>query len=259
MKPTVRGLLNEGDAKGRGAAMKRLTHIVGVFLLVTVASPRSARADIWDWLQEFSGPGPFHARGPNLMFDVCPQTTTSREAASLPFLRDFEVSTEDAQRQERGGQHVKCFFADFRFFQNRNDDNFGVDNVKLNVFEVGASARLHRAISIGFGAGAMQISTPDHSSWKGVFTGPRVIVKPLLLFGSNDFWANHEKVHLVLGSVKYYMKENIVLGHLRGKDFGLAEGAPNYSFDFTNDRVASTGFIIDATDLIVVTLRRLSR
>jgi hypothetical protein len=241
--------------------MRRATSLVGLVLIALIGSARPARADFWDWLQEFSGPGPFHARAPNLMFDICPQTTTTSNGDKVRFLRDFEIRDEDRSRVGNGdaGQHVTCFFADFRFFENREDDNFGLSGVKLNVVELGASARLHRALVIGFGAGAMQISSSNHTAWKAVFTGPRVVVKPLLLYGSNSFWAQHEKLHLVFGSVKYYFKENIVLGHLQGKDFGLQPGDPGYGFDIQNDRVASTGFIIDATDLIAVGLRKLTR
>jgi hypothetical protein len=52
--------------------MRRVLTVLGLFLATLLVSPRPARADFWDWLQEFSGPGPFHARLPNLMFDICP-------------------------------------------------------------------------------------------------------------------------------------------------------------------------------------------
>ena len=226
--------------------------VVGAVL----GSAQPARASLWDWLQEFSGPGPFHARLPNFMFDICPQ-----EGKDGRFLRDFEVPSADSKTaaDDEEPPPVTCVFGDFRFFANDDDDNFGVDKVRVDLYETGASVRLHRAISLGFGGGLMRISTPNHTAYKGVLTAPRVVIKPLLLYGSASYWQKHRARYAIAGMIKYYVKENIALGHLEGKDFGLAPGAINFGFDTDYERLWSTGFIIDLSDVIALGLRQIGR
>lgn len=232
--------------------MRRWQSIAVLVIGTVLWSVQPAYANLWDWLQEFSGPGPYHARFPNFMADLCPDDGA--------LLRDFQVKKQDLARSEGDeGQHVTCFFADLRFFANNDNDNFGVKKVHVDIIEVGASARLHRAISLGFGGGLMRISTPDHTAYKGVLTGPRLIVKPFLLYGSNSFWQKspaRQRWYYLLGSIKYYVKEDVALGHVRGKDFGLQPGDANFNFDVQNDRVASTGFIVDVTDLVKLAIRK---
>ncbi len=252
--------------------MKRALTVAGLVLTSLFVHPQRAAADWWDWLQELSGPGPFHTNTFNAMVDLCPgpPVSTDKEGNVLRengkvvakghFLRDFEFGEKQVQTDQHGSPVAttlpKCFFMDFRRFRNREDDNFIDETVDLNVIELGISVRLHHAIVVGFGGGATQIVTPNHTAWKGVFTGPRLVIKPLLLYGTSQYWANHDWLHLIFGSVKYYVKENTMLGHVRGKDFGLKATDPNYTFDFQNDRVASTGFILDFTDLAIVLLRQ---
>ena len=222
--------------------MKRLFSVTLVMLGTLLWSVQPAYASLWDWLQEFSGPGPYHARLPNWMIDVCQQPI-----GRGPLLSDFEVT--DASRQS-DPKPVTCVFADVRFFANDDNDNFGVKNVHVNSYDFGASAPLHRAVSLGFGAGLMNITTPASSTNKFVLTAPRVVIKPLLLYGTNDFWSGHKVWYAVLGSVKYYLKEQIVVGHVRGEDFGLKVGDPNFNFNTQNERLASTGFIIDLSPAV---------
>src|SRR6185312_7873930 len=117
--------------------MRRGLSIVGLFLATLLAFPQPARADFWDWLQEFSGPGPFHARLPNLMFDICPgealpfdvngrtlpepATQDERERKQRSFLRDFDEPTPSTLSRNNVVRVPKCIYADLRFFQNRED------------------------------------------------------------------------------------------------------------------------------------------
>jgi len=245
--------------------MRRLSS-VGVLVLGTLLwSVQPAYADFWDWLQEFSGPGPFHERFFNVITDVCPgPAIDALNHTDKHLLRDFEVPEEDPgltadTARFDPGQHVTCFFADARWFVNNDNDNFGVQNIRVDIYEVGASARLHRAIALGFGGGLMRISTPGHTAYQPVLTGPRVVIKPALLFGSNTFWARHPDWYYLAGLVKYYFKEQIVLGHVTGPDFGLKSGNANFAFDVSNDRQASTGFTFDASDLVVAVVRKWKR
>lgn len=250
--------------------MRRVFSIGGLFLGILLAFPPPARADFWDWLQEFSGPGPFHARGPNLMFDICPgdakpfdratgdTVEATADNTSKRFLRDFDEPTLSTLRSAKGIVRVpKCIYADLRFFQNRDDDNFGVPGVKIDFYQAGLSVRLHHAIGLGFGGGAMRISSPNGpDAWQPMLTAPRVVIKPLLIFGSPEYWRVHGKLHLVLSTVKYYVKEDIILGHVTGTDFGAPPDSPKAAFNVQNDRVFSTGFVIDISDALTLALRK---
>src|SRR5262249_33089846 len=58
--------------------MKRPRFIVVLVLLGTMARPELARANFIDWLQEWSGPGPFKAKWFNTTFTGCVQDRTFR-------------------------------------------------------------------------------------------------------------------------------------------------------------------------------------
>jgi hypothetical protein len=264
--------------------VRRKWLVVATLLMALFIAPRSAKAwDWWDWAQEFSGPGPFDNRGGNLMFDLCPQAAQTYDEKGItpqyrvekasdgkeinrpitePFLRDIDVRPSVKQDGVTPLTGVPiCYFADFRFFKNRPGDNFGVDDVDLGVYEFGVSARLHHAISLGFGFGRMQISTPTKTSWHTVLTGPRLVIKPLLIYGSPEFWRQgktRRTLQAFLGTVKYYVKEDMVIGHLTAADFGVTEG-PNKDFDVVGDRQWSTGFVFDLTEPAVLGIRWLAQ
>ena len=215
--------------------MRRAFSLVGLFLIALTAAPRSAEADIWDWLQEFSGPGPFHTRNLNLM---------------VPCTNEVGVRSE-ALPQVDPSNPKPCWYIDYRSFKNNTDqDNFKAGKVELHVFEVGGSVRLHRAIDVGFGGGAMFFNTEKGGKFvRGVLTVPRVQITPAMLFGSSGFWSGHQsRGKTLLKSVKYYLKENIVLGPLDAERFGLSASQSN--FKVTNDRVFSCGFIIDFNEAV---------
>ena len=249
--------------------MRRAFPVVGIFLLTLLACPPPARADFWDWLSEFSGPGPFHARLPNLMFDICPgdaqpfneQGRLLDSGEPSPFLRDFDEPAASTLRSDNGkgiARVPKCIYADLRFFENRPDDNFGVPGVKVDFYQAGLSVRLHHAIGLGFGGGAMRVSSPGSpDAWQPMLTAPRVVIKPLLIYGSAEYWRKHNRLHLAFSTVKYYVKEDIILGHVTGQDFGAQPGSPNSSFDIQNDRVFSTGFVVDISDALTLALRKM--
>jgi len=364
--------------------MRRVLSIAVLVLGGLCWSVQPAYADLWDWLQEFSGPGPFHTDVFNLMADVCGQKKTTiailndgksptiKRVTSHRFLRDFETPGQetviervtapssgvgtfssaypymqfpngyrylflpgptpdspgprldlqrgavlmllDTEYPNRGEaqkpspltgavtlplplvfwttdgkavpipqkafdalygpnarpRHSVCVFADYRRFSNddqdlesqkpeaeRTTDNFGAGVIKIRTAEAGISTRLHRAIVLGFGGGFMQIHSlrTDTTTYKPILTGPRVVIRPFLLYGSDDFWNRHPNWYYAAGAVKYYFKENIVLARLQGSDFGVADDR----FSARWDRVASTGFVWDVTDVVVAAFSRLTR
>ena len=98
----------------------------------------------------------------------------------------------------------------------------------------------------------MRIATPGHTAYKGSLVLPRVVIKPALLYGTDSFWSDHPWWYLVIGSVKYYVKLDVVVGDVTGANFGLQPGDPNFTFKTRHERLASAGFIIDVGNIIAV-------
>ena len=229
--------------------MRRL-HTVAVLVFSAVLwSVQPAYANLWDWLQEFSGPGPFHDRwvATDLMFDFC-----QAPLGKGPLLTDFNAPTEVNAAGQTVPQPVLCVYFDEHNFANEDNDNFGVNNVHVDTYEAGVSARVHRAVSLGLGGGLMRINTPGHTAYKGTLTLPRVVIKPAMLYGTDAFWNSHPWYYVLLGSVKYYVKLDVVVGDVTGADFGLQSGAPNFNFKTRHERLASAGFIIDVGNIVAV-------
>lgn len=218
--------------------MKRALSLVGM-ALITLLFPAPARADVWDWLSEFSGPGPFHTRNLNLM---------------TPCVEEIKATSEEAMKPVSVSQPKTCWWVDYRSFTNKPDqDDFRAGRVDIHVTEAGASVKVHRAIDIGFGAGAMFFDSDNGEPFtRAVLTVPRVVITPALLFGSDSDWTTSSSTRLrrlksFAKTVKYYFKENIVLGPLSQEDFGLTPTQSN--FKVTNDRVFSSGFILDLNEI----------
>src|SRR5258705_9241309 len=88
--------------------MRRVLSIAVLVLGGLCWSVQPAYADLWDWLQEFSGPGPFHTDVFNVMADVCGQKKTTiailndgdsprriTKVTRHRFLRDFETPRQE--------------------------------------------------------------------------------------------------------------------------------------------------------------------
>src|SRR5262245_3938114 len=94
-------------------------HRILLLLVLTIWS-QPARADIWDWFAELSGPGGFHSRG-NLTFTVycwhgdLPENAA--EGTTGPARNDkwFHL-LQSPNRDVRG----PCVFFDFRAFENKD-------------------------------------------------------------------------------------------------------------------------------------------
>lgn len=215
--------------------MKRLLPIACLFVAGLIACPQPAEADLWDFLQEWSGPGPFHTRG-NFMIDLCPGPSFDKGRLASDF---------DSR------ENVKCFFADTRLFVNDLPDNFGNFNVKVSIVEAGAAVRVHRSTEIGFGGGVLRFASRGEEHTRFVLTVPRLVIRPALLYGTPTFWqAQPRGVRLLASVVKFYVKGNVIVGRMQGADFGLTSAEPNFNFDVDNDRVFSTGFIFDVSELV---------
>jgi hypothetical protein len=223
------------------------------FLIVAVlacgglmASPVPASASLMDWLQELSGPGPFNAKHINLIVDVCP--------TGHKYNQDHEVDIFASDYGEQWNKPRVCLFVDNRLLRNDGaGDNFGAGTIDVHTFEFGASARLHRAVSIGFGVGRIGFkSNKGAEPARFLVTAPRIVVKPALIFGG-DFWDNKNKfVQAAAGILKFYIKNNIISGKLTGADFGLSLADANSNFSVSHDRVWSSGFVLDFTEVLAL-------
>jgi hypothetical protein len=211
--------------------MMRLIAIpVGVLvLLLAAASP--AEANMWDWINELSGPGPSHGRG-NGLITVC--------------------APGRAAEWKR-----PCGFFDLRRFETESEDNFPND-VSFVVYDGGLTWKLwRRAFEVGFGGGAMRFTSDDRitnsgddvTTTKFIFTIPRVVAVPGAAFFEridSDWGARFARVF------KVYARVNIIPGTMDATDFGvrLGSGPDESTFRAGTHGVPSVGWILDLGELL---------
>lgn len=160
--------------------MKRIVLAAGFVFLALASSPRRAEGGIVDWMQSWSGPGPFHHRIPPLFSDFCNQeqsfnrlstvgvkqaTKTELETAARKYealqnrmtaLSTEQSTTKAALRQqqinaikERRSEGVagQCVYIDYRDLENTKDpnksdyDDFPI-GVRVKMFTVGITRRV---------------------------------------------------------------------------------------------------------------------
>jgi hypothetical protein len=230
--------------------MKRAVVVAALVCLASMAFPAQASASLMDWLQELSGPGPFNAKRLNVIVDLCPARLKARSSGEHIFASEYEP--RDVKDKPR-----ICLFVDNRLFKNDGaGDNFGAGEIDVHAVEFGASARVHRSVSIGFGVGWIGFNAKDRGekTTKFLVTAPRIVFKPVFIFGSEDFWKDdkHKPLRIVASMFKFYIRNNIICGKLTGADFGLKQGDPNLNFAVRHDRVWSTGFVLDLSELFTL-------
>jgi hypothetical protein len=232
--------------------MKRFVIVAVLACGGLMASPVPASASLMDWLQELSGPGPFNAKDFNLIVDVCPTGHIYTDATRS----ELNIFASDYDKRNPEKPQI-CLFIDYRRLRNDGaGDNFGAGTIDVQTFEFGASARLHRSVSIGFGIGRIGFdSQKGGEPAKLLVTAPRIVFKPALIFGRDEFWDRQNKfVKAAAGIFKFYIKNNIIVGKLTGADFGLSPGDANFNFAVSHDRVWSSGFVLDFTDVLALWL-----
>jgi hypothetical protein len=222
--------------------------------LTLLAFPPPARADIWDWLSEFSGPGPFHANyknsfPPNTLVTLCPGNGDVNG-------RPHTTITGD-------GGKIPCVYVDFRNLINSPDQKGGEDNfpnqVKIVAYDFGVAFDLEHRIQVGAGAGFMHFNSQDtvHPGQSVVrnrfdITLFRLTAQPLQFIpvhagrdGWKQGWKNGWKDNKYAGLLKFYVKYTVVPGDLDGSDFGI----PTSTFSASNDVLFSRGFFVDFGEL----------
>jgi hypothetical protein len=203
--------------------MKRALHVVSLVLVLAAVSSRPAEANLWDWLDQLSGPGPFASRG-NIAFTL--------QCEPAPGTRTRDDNWLNILRPDERGQ---CWYFDQRVFRSEADDRFGP--VTASISEVGSSYQLVGSLEVGAGAGLARFSSEGASATRLTLTFPRLVFKPLRLIPQLDErrWPSFFQV---------YYRETLIVGPLRHDDFDFEEGV---TFSVDHDRVKSMGFIIDVT------------
>jgi len=219
--------------------MKRALRLATLVVATLVAWAVPARADIIDWLQELSGPGPFH-EAKNKIGSLA--TFCSPGGGHL--IQSFDAAGRQIS--------TPCFFFDFRNFVSVEDDNFP-QPVSVRVYDIGLSWRVARPVEIGIGVGVMDFKSDAPGATGAVraeLIAPRVVVKPILfipyLLGNRDYWNSRPGALRWASVLKWYTRESVLLGTVTAGDFGAQATS---SFRAKNDRLTSAGFILDFSEL----------
>lgn len=229
--------------------MKSTLSIVALVFMALISSVRPAQADWLDWMQEWSGPGPFHEGGSGL-FTWChhPFSNLQSDQNTQPctFFDVRRLVTDEPD----DGQHLKG-----------HTENFPV-KVTAVIVDIGASWRLRKAIDIGVGAGLMT-ATGNKTAVRPIFTAPRVVIQPAVIVGyllkkhdqsmfvENPTWSEWSWKRL-LHAPKFYVRGSFIGCNLTGDDLGV----PGTTYDRTFEYVVSRGFYIDIAELLTPQLTK---
>jgi hypothetical protein len=207
----------------------RVNLIVFFFVLIW-AQP--ARADIWDWLEDLSGPGPFHGRGNIAATFYCNKDTVNQQQLGGWFKPLGRDSTKHA-----------CYYASFRAFRSDADARF--EETSIHLYEAGTMFRPFHdipAFEFGVGGGLLHMNSGGSGSDRFTITFPRVAIKPLLLVGPLQK-RDHTDDY---GFIQLFFQETRTVHGFSGSDFSTQPGI-TYAPPTNGEVLKSFGFIIDAT------------
>jgi hypothetical protein len=229
--------------------MTRSLRLAGLAVLIVLVCSWPAQAGLLDILEELSGPGPFGRRiGRNLLFSGFCLPVRDKQRTNTEYVSPKLGIPEKLEEQVNGVRtgntittipsDLPCFYADVRSLSAPPDARFS----RINSFLIdgGITFPVVRPFEIGVGLGAVRFRTGDLSTYRFTVTPLRFVAKPLLFIPK---YRNSSK----LDFLKYYIKETVIIGRLRGEDFGVS----NAVFDNKNwrDFVTSGGLVIDVFEL----------
>ena len=228
--------------------MRRSILLVMLTLLLIMPS-RSARASgFWDWMQEWSGPGPFVGKGhrPPVLVNLC--SDAYREVSSA-------------------ADSPSCLYFDVRWLETEANDNFPVP-VSVTLFDVGVTTkaqvwRLHDAVEVGYGVGWLHAKSGTRGTLGGksmnklTFTLPRVTVKPLVAVIEivDKRPPSAGTARKLLSVPKAFLGVNLVAGTMNSEQLGVPDSVHHYSNSW--EVLLSRGIFFDFGELISTRSRRL--
>jgi hypothetical protein len=227
-----------------------MKHRLALALMVVVAlgtSVRPADAKIWDWMQEWSGPGPFtHAHNfPLPMFTICQKD-----------YRELSIRQQVAQKKET----PFCLFVDIRRLVAQKDATRFPVRVSATFVDVGITNkaelwRFHDSLELGLGIGFMHASADRDGDVGGksinriTATGPRVVAKPLLAFAElikRSPKSNHNIWFRILSAPKAHLGATVVFA-MSADRLGVYDEA--YKFGGPLEYLVTRGIMVDIGEL----------
>ena len=220
--------------------MRRSILLVMLPLLLLVPS-RSARASgFWDWMQEWSGPGPFAGKGhhPPILVNLCP---------------------EEYRAVGSRADSPSCLYFDVRRLESEANDNFPVP-VSLTLVDVGFTTKAHvgplrDSVEVGFGVGLLHATSGTRGTLGGktmnkfTFTVPRVTVKPLIaiveIADRSD--RNNGLARRLLSVPKAFLGASVVAGTMNSEQLGVPDSVHHFSNSW--EVVLSRGIFFDFGEL----------
>jgi len=215
--------------------MMQALRITSMVLIVMTIWSVPAKADIWDWLEQLSGPGPFNGRG------KLPESATA-----TIYCHGFDSGSGWLRLLNRADARGPCVFADVHNFEAPDDERFF--RVRATLTEFGPTYRIAPPVEVGIGVGLIRFNSTGKITDRMTISFPRVVFKPLLLVPSLQ-----EKRKGNWGFIQMYFRETHILGKLNQDDFRPQRGT---TFHTDEDMVASTGILIDVVGLTRLILNK---
>lgn len=194
--------------------MRRRVQLVSLVVpaaLLMAAAP--ARANIWDYLEQLSGPGPFGGPGSIHLTGGCLGVATAKNAVERQEFTKTSWNLLGIPPTSAIKPHTPCFFFDVNpGLSAEKDTRFA--QVDATLYDFGVTFPVWRPLEIGFGVGRMHFDSNGVSTTRTSVTVPRVVIKPLLFVPKlqGKKWP---------GFFKYYLSMVTIAG-LAGQDFGVS-------------------------------------
>jgi hypothetical protein len=209
--------------------MKRLLVVLVMSAACVLVQPQSAFAGFWDWLEEYSGPGPF--KGITFMGTACRDD-------------NLWIVSPTPSGGIRSTGPLGCIYADKGWFWAPADPERGFPKVELSMFDFGTAVRLMGGgLDVGAGMGYVAYGGDNRPDNALIFTPMRVVARPIMLLTRHrNRWAGLLVVHV---------KQTIITDDYTGDDFGQIPPPGVSKFSKTRPEVLGTfGIGIDLTALL---------
>lgn len=220
--------------------MRRSILLVMLPLLLLMPSRSAHASGFWDWMQEFSGPGPFVGKGhhPPILVNLCPA--------------EYRVVASPADGP-------RCLYFDLRRLESDANDNFPVP-VSLTLADVGFTTKaqvgpFRDSVEVGIGVGLLHATSGTRGTLGGktmnkfTFTVPRVTVKPLIaiveIADRSD--RNNGLARRLLSVPKAFLGASVVAGTMNSEQLGVPDSVHHFSNSW--EVVLSRGIFFDFGEL----------